>query len=59
MSFERLKTCVLSGIVDEVFEEMEVYDIIKEMGELSDDHKRSLMTVTVSDCSEELTKINK
>jgi len=50
----------LMNIVNGVFEEMEVDDIIEEMGGESDeDHPLSDDSDCISDCSDNLTKINK
>jgi len=50
----------IMNIVDKVFEEMEVNDIIKEMGgESSDeDHVLSADSDCISNCSEDLTEIS-
>jgi len=48
----------LMNIVDEIFEEMEVEDIIEEMIDELSKINRYLITVTASDCSEDLTKIS-
>jgi len=49
------------NIVDEVFEEMEVDDIIEEMGSelLDEDHLLFDNSDCISDYSESFTKINK
>jgi len=48
------------NIVNEVFEKIEVDDIIEEMGSESDeDHPLSDDSDCISDCSDNLTKINK
>jgi len=50
----------LMNIVNEIFEEIEVDDIIEEMGDESDeDHTFSDDSDCISDCSDNLTKINK
>jgi len=50
----------LMNIVNEIFEEMEVDDIIEEMGSESDeDHPLSDDNDCISDYSNNLTKINK
>jgi len=50
----------LMNIVNEVFEEIETDDIIEEMGGESDeDHPLSDDSDCISNCSDNLTKINK
>jgi len=50
----------LMNIVNGVFEEMDVDDIIEEMGGESDEnHPLSDDSDCISDCSDNLTKINK
>jgi len=49
------------NIVDEIFEEMEVDDIIEEIGDESSDeeHVLSADSNCISDCSDDLTKISR
>jgi len=50
----------LMNIVNEIFEEIGVDDIIEEMGDKSDeDHPLSDDSDCISDCSDNLTNINK
>jgi len=48
------------NIVDEVFEEMEVDDLIEEIGDESDEnHVLSADSDCISDCSDDLTEISR